>query len=1027
MATASPRICVIAPEFIGPFPNGGVGTACYWEAMTLARAGFDVTVLYTGPTERESPQHWEAAYGSGPFRYVDLARWASASPVHVDAMVHRCPEARVSELVLEFLRGTRFDLLLFQEFLGHGCRTLQARRSGESLGGARAGVTLHSSRQWIYRGMRRLPDAREDLYVDFLERESAGLADSVAAPSQHMAAWAAEHWKIDGASVVPYCYDPGIEQPGTVGEHEGPFTHLVFFGRLETRKGLHLFCRALAEHAAARGPVQKVTFLGKASRVDERPSDEFIRTALAGSGLEIQIVDTLGSIEALQWLESQRNTLVVAPSLVDNLPYALIELVARRLPFVSTRIGGIPEIVGPANGHLLCDASVHGVAGLLADVHRHGRITIDYRSAYSIARSNAAHVAWVESLLAAPVHDSVDLPAGDVVVVDGRDEAIPLARLQFAAADPGATDWRFVTWRQWRSSTDARPAVFLSRTVRPRPGLLTRLAAALRNRDVLAATTYYASDTGDGTTIHAPLGGSLESGWGENVFGGACFAARGDTLALLRGLFPAEFQFWPAYAAITGSTGRLAVVPECLYDAPPPEESLDVLDSVGAAYRQYGSERLDIRWVLKHAAATQNSLAPHAAVGRALYNRLVHTPDIQVQALAAGWDDRLVDDPYVRDMRQLRGRLAALVSEWSSTHPRVFVYGAGQHTRLLFMLEPELARHVAGFIDRRAITHFLGKPCLRPEQVTAGIADAVLYSSREFEREMYMRLARVNVRHVLLYADGPPAPAETASTRLQRRFGHADAAIDALRGMYHPPAWVQGGCSGGDAEFLLELVTAIDPKLVVELGVASGTSSAALLFAMDRLPAWPTERLLISGDVRPTCYFDPARATGAAVHDMYPRHRTTWLLDTDTDARRLRQTVPPGSADLCFIDANHSHPWPLLDLLHLSTVARPESWIALHDIELPRLYPQFPDHGAQWLFAAWPFNKVHGVGGSVNIGAVQLPRDLEQLVPVALELLRRPWEHTPTTWDVHLPDVFSAVSEFVRPRLAQPARAALAG
>ena len=49
------RICVVSPEFIGPFPNGGVGTAGYWEAHTLGAAGYDVTVLYTGPTERESP------------------------------------------------------------------------------------------------------------------------------------------------------------------------------------------------------------------------------------------------------------------------------------------------------------------------------------------------------------------------------------------------------------------------------------------------------------------------------------------------------------------------------------------------------------------------------------------------------------------------------------------------------------------------------------------------------------------------------------------------------------------------------------------------------------------------------------------------------------------------------------------------------------------------------------------------------------------------------------------------------------
>jgi hypothetical protein len=157
---------------------------------------------------------------------------------------------------------------------------------------------------------------------------------------------------------------------------------------------------------------------------------------------------------------------------------------------------------------------------------------------------------------------------------------------------------------------------------------------------------------------------------------------------------------------------------------------------------------------------------------------------------------------------------------------------------------------------------------------------------------------------------------------------------------------------------------------------------------------------------------------------MYPERRTPWLLDTNSDARRIGLAIPAGSIDLTFIDANHSHPWPLLDLLHVTRVARPQSWIALHDIELPKLHPQYQVHGPQWLFEAWPFNKVHGVDDSMNIGAVQLPADLRDLVPMALELLERPWEHTPTTWHVDLPDLFSEVSKALAPRLPDPAQAA---
>ena len=132
------------------------------------------------------------------------------------------------------------------------------------------------------------------------------------------------------------------------------------------------------------------------------------------------------------------------------------------------------------------------------------------------------------------------------------------------------------------------------------------------------------------------------------------------------------------------------------------------------------------------------------------------------------------------------------------------------------------------------------------------------------------------------------------------------------------------------------------------------------------------------------------------------------MLATNTDARRLSQTLPAGSVDLAFIDANHYHPWPLLDVLHLSTVMARNSWLILHDINLPVIAPQFAAWGARYLFDAWPFEKTTG-GDHRNIGAVQLPGDCSTLLPMAEALLTRTWEHAPTRWHVALPEPFAAL------------------
>src|SRR5262245_29336800 len=199
--------------------------------------------------------------------------------------------------------------------------------------------------------------------------------------------------------------------------------------------------------------------------------------------------------------------------------------------------------------------------------------------------------------------------------------------------------------------------------------------------------------------------------------------------------------------------------------------------------------------------------------------------------------------------------------------------------------------------------------------------------------------------------------------RLTRPAG----SIDLLETLYPPPAWATGALPRHDASFLVDVIHANQPTTIVEIGVASGVSSAVILSSLDALPN-PESRTLRSCDIVPSCYFDSQYATGEAVRLMYPSSRARWVLNTDLDTRRLSQTAAPASIDLLFIDANHYHPWPLLDLLHLSVAARPWSWVVLHDINLPEVSPAFHAWGAKWLFEAWPLAKITGGGAAGNIG-----------------------------------------------------------
>ena len=67
-----------------------------------------------------------------------------------------------------------------------------------------------------------------------------------------------------------------------------------------------------------------------------------------------QQVNLVGSRPAREVFAQGR--IAVVPSLAESLPYIVLEAAAARLPVISTRVGGIPEIFGPT-AHSLVPAS----------------------------------------------------------------------------------------------------------------------------------------------------------------------------------------------------------------------------------------------------------------------------------------------------------------------------------------------------------------------------------------------------------------------------------------------------------------------------------------------------------------------------------------------------------------------------------------------------------------------------------------------------------------------------------------------
>jgi GT2 family glycosyltransferase len=283
----------------------------------------------------------------------------------------------------------------------------------------------------------------------------------------------------------------------------------VFFGRLEERKGLVLFCDALDRLLAAGGPRPgRVTFLGKPGRVGPRRAELFIAERAVRWDVPHALVGDRDRAGAQAYLR-EPGRLAVIPSLEDNSPYTVLECLTARVPFVAAAVGGVPELVAEADRERVCFAPrASSLAATLAAALGQGMRP--GACAFDLEDNNRGWVALHEGELAATAS------AGR----EGVRSAVP-------APSPG-------------------PLVSVCLTHHDRPTLLEQALASLRAQDYPSLEVILVDDGSPGEEAHRYLA-SLEPeftlrGWSivrqENRYPGAARNnaarhARGDYLLFM--------------------------------------------------------------------------------------------------------------------------------------------------------------------------------------------------------------------------------------------------------------------------------------------------------------------------------------------------------------------------------------------------------------------------------------------------------------------------------------------------------------
>lgn len=346
----SKRILIITQDIIGPVTNGGIGTAYYYASTELARMGHEVSILYTHGrvSEQKDIGYWIEYYRKRGIHFIPCPTpEVSVSPGIIGLT------ASIPYNAYEWLKQHQdcFDVVHGSEWGANLYYCLLAKKLGLHFRNIHFAVKSSSPLLWNRIGNNEPIHQYGDLVRIFMERKSVEWADYVIGGSHYLLNWMEQngYQMPEGRCFVQPNIFPLIPENETRKEEIANATELVFFGRLERRKGLHLFVDALSRllRSHDEGKVNlsgvSITFLGK-----QRPgynAKREISRVLKDSLLPWRIIDNLGQPEAIAYLKEGSGKLVVMPSIMDNSPFGVYELLGYRIPFITSTAGGGKELI----------------------------------------------------------------------------------------------------------------------------------------------------------------------------------------------------------------------------------------------------------------------------------------------------------------------------------------------------------------------------------------------------------------------------------------------------------------------------------------------------------------------------------------------------------------------------------------------------------------------------------------------------------------------------------------------------------
>lgn len=334
---------MIAPEWSDNGRNGGIGTYSRIVASAAAASGHTVTV-FTADAGRSE-------IGDG-FRIVPVpapTEDAAAAAAEFHSALGRLESDELP------------DVIEAADYCG------AAALIAEDPSAPPVTTRLHLPLSVLLRRNGRQRIYGDDDIRRNLEHRQIRTSAQLTSPTRWLAREVMSQWELlRPPIVVPNPIPPdwlvtGPGQPRT-GRPE-----VLYFGRLEFRKGVITLAEAVAEHFAA-GSAARMTFLGRDTRWRGYSMVELIRKRLES----VPDPASYRILPACSWSTLVRHIddsdLVVLPSRYENFPYSCLEAMARGRPVLATTGSGFEEIIDHGRtGFLVAPNDPSALANALDD------------------------------------------------------------------------------------------------------------------------------------------------------------------------------------------------------------------------------------------------------------------------------------------------------------------------------------------------------------------------------------------------------------------------------------------------------------------------------------------------------------------------------------------------------------------------------------------------------------------------------------------------------------------------------------